>query len=163
MVDLYRLKALRETDERKETLYKIVSETTELKSDFIRETETDEEPRYSESQTIIRETVEDNESIQDLSRLERFKEWVKKNGIALGGVMIGITGIITAISISARNAIKKGTKTTDRLAKTIYNLGKKLSPILVSLFNILANIVRWGVKGLTWLASNLWVLVLAFA
>ena len=108
MIDSYRLKALRETDERKERLYKIVPGTAELKSDFIRETETDEEPRYSESQTIIRETIENNENIQDLSRLERFKDWVKKNGIALEGVMIGIAGIITTISTSARNAIKKG-------------------------------------------------------
>lgn len=43
------------------------------KSDYIRLIETNEEPRYSESQNI-RETVEDNESIHDLLRLELFKE-----------------------------------------------------------------------------------------
>lgn len=97
----HRLKLLQETNKQKETLYKIVSEMAEVKSDYIRLTETNEELRYSESHTIIRKTVEDNESIHNLLRLERFKEWVKKNWITLGSVMIGMAGII-------RNAIKKG-------------------------------------------------------
>ena len=73
------MKLLQETNKQKETLYKIVSEMAEVKSDYIRLTETNEELRYSESHTIIRKTVEDNESIHNLLRLERFKEWVKKN------------------------------------------------------------------------------------
>lgn len=93
--------------------------------------------------------VEDNENIQDLSRLERFKEWVKKKEIPLAGVTIGIAGIITSVSLSAGNPIKKGAKAPGNLAKIIYNLGKKLSSLLISLFNMLATVVFWGAKGLT--------------
>lgn len=57
---------------------------------------------------------------------------------------VGIAGIIAAIPISARNVIKKGAKATGKLSKAIYNLGKKLSPILIPLFNILATVVGWG-------------------
>ena len=48
MVDSYRLKPLRETDEWKETLYKTVYEAPELKADYICLTETNQEPRYQE-------------------------------------------------------------------------------------------------------------------
>ena len=103
MADSYRLKALREvSDERKETLYKIVSETADLKSDFIRLTETNDKPCYLESQTIIREMVEDNESIHDLSRLEGFKWWAKENILPLS-----VAGIITTIIAGSRNVIKR--------------------------------------------------------
>lgn len=47
------------------------------------------------------------------------------------------------------------------MAKSIYNLGIKLSPLLIPL-DMLATIVSMGTKGLSWLASNLWVLVLPF-
>ena len=77
--------------------------------------------------------------------------------------MIGVAGIITTVSLSTRNAIKKGAKVTGNLAKAIYNLDKKLLPILIPLFNMLATVISWRVKGLTGLASNLWVLALAFA
>lgn len=159
--DQYRLKALMETDKRKEMLYKIMSDTCKLKSDYIRLTETDQELQHRESQNIIRNIVEDNESIHDLSRLDRFKEWVKKNGLALEGITTGIASIITTISISARNAIKKEAKATGKFAKAVFSLGKKLSPILIPLFNMLATVLSWRGKGLSWLASNLWVLVLA--
>lgn len=42
----------------KKRFYRSVDQISELKADFIRITETDEEPRYYESQEIIRETVE---------------------------------------------------------------------------------------------------------
>ena len=44
-----------------------MSDTCKLKADFICVTETDGETLHPESQTIIREMVEDNKSIQDLS------------------------------------------------------------------------------------------------
>ena len=46
-----------------------MSDTSLLKSDFIIATESEEDPQHSES--------------HDISRLERFKEWVKENGLAL--------------------------------------------------------------------------------
>lgn len=76
--------------------------------------------------------------------------------------MIGISGTITTISFWAWNTIKTGAKATGKLAKAVYNLGKKLSPLLIPLFNMLATVLFWGAKTLSWLASNLWLLVLAF-
>ena len=52
--------ALTETDERKKTLYKIMSDMCKLKADYIRPTETDQEPQHRESQDIIRNVVENN-------------------------------------------------------------------------------------------------------
>ena len=72
--------------------------------------------------------------------------------------MIGVAVIITTILISARNVIKVGAKYL--ICLTINNIAKKLSPLLIPLFNMLATVVGWGTKGL---ASNLWVLILAFA
>ena len=163
MANSYRLKALRETDERKENIYKIVSETAELKLDFIRLTETNDEPRYLESQNIIRETVDENKSIKDLSRLERLKNWVKENIVSVSALAISVAGIVTIIIVGSRNAIKKGAKTTGKLAKAVYYLGKRLSPWLIPIFNMLATVLSWGDKGLSWLASNFWVLALALA
>lgn len=140
-----------------------MSETAELKSDFIRLTETNDEPRYLESQNIIRETVDENKSIKDLSRLERLKNWMKENIVSVSALAISVAGIIAIIIVGSRNAIKKGAKRTGKRAKAACNLGKRLSPWLVPIFNMLAKILSWGDKGLSWLASDLWVLALALA
>ena len=121
MGDQYQLKALWKVDPRKESLYKSVQQAAELKSDYICITETNDEPWYLETENAIKQTAEDNESIGDILQFEHFKWWVKENGIALGGVMIGIAGIITTISISVRNFFKDGARATEKLAKAEWN------------------------------------------
>ena len=82
--------------------------------------------------------------------------------VGLSAVAILIAGIITTIIVSARKAILCGGQTTWKFAKTLYNLGQKLGSFIAPLLNIIAQDILLGAKGLTWLASNLWVLVIAF-
>ena len=65
--------------------------------------------------------------------------------------------------MGARNAIAQGAKATSKFAKAVANLAKKLGPLLGSLLNVVAQVIYWGVKGLAWLARNLWVLAIAVA
>ena len=100
---------------------------------------------------------------EDVSRLQRFKEWAKENLLGLSAITITVAGIITTVVIGARKAIVKGAQAVGKFAKALANLGKKLGPILAPLFNIIAGHVSLGAKGLAWLASNLWVLAIAVA
>ena len=157
----YGLKSLRETDNRKEQLYKNISETAKLKADYIKVTEKGEKPENQEATEIIKGTANNNESIKDLTRLERFKEWAKENLVGVSALAISIAGIITTIIVGAGKAISQGAKATGKFAKAVYNLGKKLGPLLAPLLNIITQAISWGAKGLPWLANNLYILVIA--
>ena len=87
---------------------------------------------------------------EDVSRLQRFKE----NMLGLSSIAITVAGIITTVVIGARTAIIKGVQATSKFAKALANLGKKLGPMLLPLFNMLAKLVSLGAKGLAWLARN---------
>ena len=110
---------------------------------------------------IEKETVREQEE-EDLSRLQRFKEWAKKNMVGLSVVAISIAGIITTIVVSARKAVLHGGQENGKFAKALYNLGQKIGSLIAPLLNIIAQVISLGAKGLAWLASNLWVLVVAF-
>ena len=159
----YGLKSLRETDDRKEQLYKNISETAKLKADFIHVTEKGEKPENQEVTEIMEETATNNESIKDLTRLVRFKEWAKENLVGLSALAISVAGIITTIIVGARKALIKGAQATGKFAKAVYNLGKKLGALLAPILNVIAQAFSWGAKGLAWLANNLWLLALAVA
>ena len=159
--DKYRLEALREVDARMEPVNKCISETAYLKADYLRIIEKGERPEHNEATQIAEQTIQENETFKDLSRLQRFKEWAKKNIVVVSALAISIAGIITTIVIGARSAIVKGAQVTSKFAKAVANIGKKLCPVLGPLLNVIAQAISWGAKGLTWLASNLWVLALA--
>lgn len=144
-------------------MYKNISETAELKANYIRDTEKDEAPEHEESQSIIQSVAEHNETIQDLSRFECFKKWGKENPLGMSAIAISVAGIITTIVIGARKAITQSAQATGKFAKTVYSLGKKLGPLLAPLLNIISRAISWGSKGLVWLVSNLWVLAIALA
>ena len=86
-------------------MYKNISETAELKANYIRVTEKDEAPEHEESQSIIQSVAEHNETIQDLSRFECFKKWGKENPLGMSAIAISVAGIITTIVIGARKTI----------------------------------------------------------
>ena len=100
---------------------------------------------------------------EDVSRLQRFKEWAKENMLGLSAIAITVAGIITTVVIGARNVIVKGAQATGKFAKALAKLGKELGPVLGQLFNMIAKLVSLGAKGQAWLASNLWVLAIAVA
>ena len=150
-------------DQRKEVLYKNISEIAYLKSDHIRITEKNEKPEHNEAENIIIKTAESNELINGLSRLEEFKKWAKENILGISAPAISVAGTITTIVIGARNAIRKGAQATGKFAKAVYNLGKKFGALLAPVLNTIAQALTWGAKGLTWLANNLWLLAIAIA
>ena len=152
----YRLKALRESNPRMEQLHKNVSDTAYLKSDCIRISEKDEQPE--QSQSIVEGVVSSSESISDLSRLERFKNWAKENIVSISAIAISVADIITTIAIGACRALNQGAQATGKFAKAVYNLGKKLGGLIAPLLSVVSNIITWAAKGMSWFASNLWVL-----
>ena len=112
-------------------------------------------------QKLVKETRFQQE--EDISRLQRFKEWAKENLGGISALAISVAGIITTIVTGARKALVKGAQATGKFAKAVYNLGKKLGALLAPILNVIAQALSWGAKGLAWLANNLWLLANAVA
>ena len=132
-----------------------LEKTARLQADFER-LKNNEKPVHKETLNIINNEVREN----DLSRLERFKQWARENLIGFSAIAISIAGIITTVVIAGRKAVKETAKGVGRVAKALFNLGKKLGPLIAPMLNILATAVSWGVKGLEFLSKNLWLLVI---
>jgi hypothetical protein len=103
------------------------------------------------------------EQLEDISRLRRFTKWLGEEKVGLTGIAVSTAGLVTALLIHARGAIVKTANTTSKLAKALANLAKKAGPILVPILNALASALKYGAKGVAWLASNLWVIIVAIA
>ena len=132
-----------------------LEKTARLQADFER-LKNNEKPVHKETLDIINDEVREN----DLSRLERFKQWARENLIGFSAIAISIAGIITTVVIAGRKAVKETAKGVGGVAKALFNLGKKLGPLIAPMLNILATAVSWGVKGLEFLSKNLWLLVI---
>ena len=89
---------------------------------------------------------------EDISRLQKFKEWAKENLVGVSALAISVAGIVTTIIVGARKAIVKGAQATG-----------KFGPLLGPLLNIVAQAISWDAKGLAYLSKNLWILALTFA
>ena len=137
------------------TKLKSLEKTARLQADFER-LKNNEKPIHDETLNIINDEIQEN----DLSKLERFKQWAKENLIGFSAVAISIAGIITTVVMAGREAIKNTAKGAGRVAKALFNLGKKLGLLIAPILNILATAVSWGVKGLEFLSKNLWLLVI---
>ena len=120
-----------------------------------------EDRELTTRQKILEETRYEQE--EDITRLQRFKKWVKENLVDISALTIPVAGIITTIVIGARKALIKCAQATGKFAKAVYNLGKKLGALLAPILNVIAQALSWGAKGLAWLANNLWLLAIAVA
>ena len=140
------------------SLFDSLEKTARLQADSER-LKNNEKPIHDESLEIINDEIQTN----DLSRLERFKEWAKKNLVGISAIAITIAGIATTVIIAGRSAVKATAKATGRLAKALVNLGKKLGPLIAPLLNLMAQAISWGAKGIAFLSKNLWMIVIAFA
>ena len=147
-----------EVEKAKLELSKIESleKTAKLQADFER-LKNNEKPIHDETLEIINDEIQEN----DLTKLERFKQWARENLIGFSAIAISIAGIITTVIIAGRKAVKETAKGVGKVAKALFNLGKKLGPLIAPILNILATAVSWGVKGLEFLSKNLWLLVIA--
>ncbi|CAB3994699.1 Hypothetical predicted protein [Paramuricea clavata] len=122
--------------------------------------------KEARDRTLEQRVVEEAREAQlgDISRLRKFIDWVGKEKVGLVGVAVSTANsLITAILIHARGAIVGTAKATCKVAKALANLAKKAGPILVPILNVVTTALSWGAKGVAWLASNLWVLVVAAA
>ncbi|CAB4028748.1 Hypothetical predicted protein [Paramuricea clavata] len=121
--------------------------------------------KEARDRTLEQRTVEEAREAQlkDISRLRRFIDWVGKEKVGLAGIAVSTAGLITAILIHARGALVRTGKATGKVAKALANLAKKAGPILLPILNAIGTALSWGAKGVAWLASNLWVLVVAAA
>ena len=140
------------------SLYDSLEKTARLQADSER-LKNNEKPIHDESLEIIDDEIQTN----DLSRLEKFKEWAKRNLIGISAIAITLAGIATTVIIAGRGAVKATAKATGKLAKALVNLGKKLGPLIAPFLNLLAQAISWGAKGIAFLAKNLWMIVIAFA
>ena len=132
-----------------------LEKTARLQADFER-LKNNEKPVHEETLDIINDEIQEN----DLSKLERFKNWARENLIGFSAIAISIAGIITTVIIAGRKAVKETAKGVVKVTKALFNLGKKLGPLIAPILNILATAVSWGVKGLEFLSKNLWLLVI---
>ena len=103
-----------------------------------------EKPIHDETLEIINDEIQNN----GLGKLERFKEWAKRNLVGLSAIAITIAGIVTTVVIAGRRAVKSAAKATGKLAKALVNIGKKLGPLLAPLLNLMAQAISWGAKGI---------------
>ena len=140
------------------SLYDSLEKTARLQADSER-LKNNEKPIHDETLEIINDEIQTN----DLSRLEKFKEWAKKNLIGMSAIAITLAGIATTVIIAGRSAVKATAKATGKLAKALVNLGKKLGPLIAPLLNLMAQAISWGAKGIAFLSKNLWMIVVAFA
>ena len=152
----WRKKALDEPFETKEQIYTNFSKIAKHQADKMR-LENNERPISERGIQILNENAEES----DLGRLERFKKWAKENLLGLSAVAISVAGIITAIVIRARNALKQGAKAVGNLGKAIANIGKNFGAVISAVLNLISQILSWGAKGIAFLVKNLWILVIA--
>ncbi len=139
----------------KKQLYKTAKELCIAKKSYM-EVRANQRPESEEALSMTREEVERN----DLTRFERFKRWSKENLVGVSAVAISVAGIVTAVVMSGRNAVKKGAKAVGQFGKALANLAKKAGPAIATILNILAQVLTWGAKALEFLSRNLWIVAL---
>jgi hypothetical protein len=119
--------------------------------------------REARDRTVMQKELEEGRQAQVISRFRKFVKWLGKEKVGLTGIAVSSAGLITALLIHVRGAIVGTAKATSKVAKALANIGKEGAPILVPVLNAISTALSWGAKGIAWLASHLWVLVVAAA
>ena len=100
------------------------------------------------------------EQVEDITKFQKVKKWMKENLVGLSAIGITIARIITTIIVAGRKALATTASTLGTFGKAVIKTLKALVPILTPLLNILATALSWAAKGLMFLSKNLWLLVL---
>lgn len=103
----------------------------------------------------LEKIIEKDPILQDLSRLERLKKWVKENMVGVSILVISVASLITSTMVLTRRALKSGKDGLENVYDYLKKVGKKLGPILGPIVSLLGNIISFGAKGLSFLAENL--------
>ncbi len=145
----------KEQDPTKKLLYKTAKELGIAKKSYM-EVKAGFPPESEEALSMIQEEAD----VNDLTRFERFKKWAKENLVGVSAVAISVAGIVTAVVMAGRNAVKKGAKAVGQFGKALANLAKKAGPAIATILNVLAQVLTWGAKALEFLSRNLWIVAL---
>ena len=121
--------------------------------------------REARDRTVMQKELEEGRQaqVEDITRFRKFVKWLGKEKVGLTGVAVSTAGLIIALLIQARGAIVGTAKATSKVAKALANIAKKGAPILIPVLNAIATALLWSARGIAWLASHLWVLVVAAA
>ena len=145
--------------------YKQFSDYCRLTADGLR-LKVNVKRKYDISKEIMEESIENNE----YTKLERFRKWLKKNGIAVFGFTAIIGGLVTAVVSLAKGVGREAGGAADsaagflkKFAKLAKKLGLVIEPIVSAAFNILAAFLKYTAKALSFLLNNLWLLFLFLA
>ena len=143
-------KAKAKGENKKALLYDAMRKAAELKADRIR-LSLNEKPVSEEVLSMIEEETD----VNDLTRIEKFKKWVRENVVGVSAIAISIAGIVTTVVMSARSVVKKGGKALSKFAKCVSKVFKKLGPLFSALGTLLSKMISIGCQGLLWLSQNL--------
>ena len=144
-----------EADPQKEVLYESIADLAKLKADELRL-----KANLKQESEIAQNTVREEAERNDLTRFERYKNWTKRN---LGGISlnaISVAGIITTIIMGMRTVVKKGASATSKFAKALAKIAEKAGPVLGAFLNLATGLLELGAKAVSFLAENLWILIL---
>ena len=157
--------AIEKTRERMVELNVKDNATVEENEEYIELQERLQGLEQARDRTIEQRGIEEvrKQQKEDVKRLPRLKEWMKKNALGLTSVTIIVAWIIMTITVSVRKALVAGAEVTSKFGKAVANLGKKLGSLLGPHLNVVAQVISLGAGSLGWLASNLWLLAIAFA
>ena len=112
--------------------------------------------QIEEGMRILDEVVKENEHVTP----ERVKRFLRENGIALAGVGIMLASFITAVVSIVKSGVRRVKTVTSEVGKVFKEIAKKLGPILGPIFSPVGTLFSLFGKSASWLASNLWVLLL---
>ena len=85
----------------------------------------DIKPEEEDTQEMPRKETRNNYKV----KFEKFKQWVKENGFALSGVIIGVGGIIAVVATAFRTTVQT-------VARGTYAFGKGAAKILTKIGTI---------------------------
>ncbi|CAB3987900.1 Hypothetical predicted protein [Paramuricea clavata] len=158
-------------------------ERQKLKTDF--ETESDPERRdiFREALEIIDQNIDDarlemrkrpeseegvhrvREKVREdvRTRFEKFKTWARENLGVLSAIAISIAGIITTVVVAGKKTLVGAAKGVGEVGKALGKIAKAALPVIVPILNMLATVLKWGAKGIEFLAKNLWILAILIA
>ena len=121
--------------------------------------ELDRPVKSEEVQRILEEVVKNNEQVT----LEKVKQFLTENGLALAGVSIMLASFVTAVVSLVKSGMRAAKSAGNKVADAFKELSKKLGPLLAGIFSLVGSVIGLLAKGTGWLSKNLWVLFLFVA
>ncbi|CAB4016851.1 Hypothetical predicted protein [Paramuricea clavata] len=158
-------------------------EREKIKQDYKDESDPDRRSIFREALEIVDQNIDDaklemrrrpeseegihrvREKVRDdvRTRFEKLKTWAKENLGVLSVIAISIAGIITTVVVAGKKTLVGTAKGLGEVGKALAKVAKAALPVFIPILNMLATILKWGAKGIEFLAKNLWILAILIA